>query len=183
VSYQQYVSTGMTASQPYGYTGGLSRSATGGTAYLVFGSTYTEQLSASSMAKYDLQIFDPSTKDITTLVRANIRSSTRGYIYLMPNYNVSISSSTLATTVSPQGVGTQGPIGAKGDTGPVGATGAVGAKGSTGSTGATGPDPSVHFARETSLVTILASINSLNASVQSLSTIQQSLDYIGNTGW
>jgi hypothetical protein len=71
-SYQQYVSTGLTATQPYGYTGGLSCSATGGTAYLVFGSTYTEQLSASSMAKYDLQLYDPSTKDITTLVRGNI---------------------------------------------------------------------------------------------------------------
>ena len=98
----------------------------------------------------------------------------------MANYNVSISSSTLATTVSPQGVGTQGPVGAKGDTGPLGPTGPTGPKGSTGSTG---PDPSVDFARETTLISILGTINSLNASVTALSSIQQSLTFIGNTGW
>jgi hypothetical protein len=62
----------MTAQQPYGLTGGLSASATGGTAYVVFGSTFTSQLSGAATAKYDLQLFDPSQRDITTLVRGSI---------------------------------------------------------------------------------------------------------------
>jgi hypothetical protein len=101
----------------------------------------------------------------------------------MANYNVNISANALGASINPQGVGTKGPIGLKGDTGPVGSTGSTGPRGLTGSTGATGPDPSVDFARETTLISILASITSLNNSVASLSTIQQSLDYIGNTGW
>jgi hypothetical protein len=99
----------------------------------------------------------------------------------MANYNVNISASSLGASIGNQSVGVKGPIGAKGDTGPAGPTGAVGPQGTTGATGATGPDPSVDFARETTLISVLSSINSLNASIASLSTIQQALDYIGNT--
>ena len=72
VSYQTYISTGMTLGNVYGFTGGLAASATGGTAYLVFGSTYMNQLSPNTTAKYDLELYDPSVKDIITLVRGSI---------------------------------------------------------------------------------------------------------------
>ena len=72
VSYQKYISSGMTLTNVYGFTGGLAASATGGTAYLVFGSTYMNQLSANTTVKYDLELFDPALQDVITLVRGSI---------------------------------------------------------------------------------------------------------------
>lgn len=98
----------------------------------------------------------------------------------MPSYNVNITPSILGGSLSPQQVGTQGPIGPLGPTGPKGTTGSTGPRGSTGSTG---PDPSVDFARESTLVSILSNLSSLNTSVSTLSAIQQSLTSIGGMTW
>ncbi len=70
--YSLYVTGGTQLFNPKGITGGISASATGGTAYLVFGSTYTSGLSPTSTSKYDLQVFDPNLNDTTTLVRGSI---------------------------------------------------------------------------------------------------------------
>ena len=70
--YQKYISSGMTLTNVYGFTGGLAASATGGTAYLVFGYTYKNELSANTTAKYDLEVYDVNLKDRITLVRGSI---------------------------------------------------------------------------------------------------------------
>ena len=72
VSYQKYIPAGATLGEVYGYTGGIGASATGGTAYLVFGYTYTNELSANTTAKYDLEVYDVNLKDRITLVRGSI---------------------------------------------------------------------------------------------------------------
>lgn len=71
-SYEKYITAGMTLSDIHGYTGGIGASATGGTAYLVFGYTYTNELSQNTTAKYDLEMYDPILKDRITLVRGSI---------------------------------------------------------------------------------------------------------------
>ena len=80
----------------------------------------------------------------------------------MANYNVNISSVSLGAGLGNQGVGTRGPVGPQ---------------------GATGPDPSVDFARETTLISFTNTINSLNTTVQQLSAVQSNLDYIGGITW
>ena len=101
----------------------------------------------------------------------------------MANYNVNITPTTLNATISAQAIGTQGPIGPIGSTGPRGSTGATGPTGPQGTTGATGPDPTVDFARETTLLSISSVLTSMNTAVSSLSAIQQSLDYLGGLTW
>lgn len=72
VLYQKYVPAGSTLTTVYGFTGGLGASATGGTAQIIFGSTYMNQISSNTTAKYDLEVYDPILKDIKTLVRGSI---------------------------------------------------------------------------------------------------------------
>lgn len=98
----------------------------------------------------------------------------------MANYNVNISPTLLGGSLSPQQVGTRGPVGPIGATGPKGNTGSTGPAGPTGSTG---PDPSVDFAREATLISILSNLTTLNTTVASLSAIQQSLTSIGGMTW
>lgn len=72
-SYSAYVPTGSTyASAPEGFVGGLSASATGGTVYIAFGSTYTSQLSSEALAKYDVQIKNPTGNDTITVLRGSL---------------------------------------------------------------------------------------------------------------
>ena len=101
----------------------------------------------------------------------------------MPSYNVNISPTVFGGSLSPQQVGTQGPIGPIGSTGPRGSTGSTGPTGPRGTTGATGPDPTVDFARETTLLSISSILTSMNTAVSSLTVIQQSLDYLGGLTW
>lgn len=72
VMYQKYIPAGSTLTNVNGFTGGISASATGGTAYLVFGSTYTNQLSSNTTVKYDLQMYEPTLQDTITLLKGSI---------------------------------------------------------------------------------------------------------------
>lgn len=73
-SYQTYVPAGtLITGFPAGFTGGISAAATGGTIYISFGSTYVSQCSSEATAKYDVQMFNNSTKDTTTILRGSIK--------------------------------------------------------------------------------------------------------------
>jgi hypothetical protein len=71
-SYVKYIENNATLAYPQGLTGGIS-AATGGTLYLCLGSSYSSSLSTDRTCKYDVRVYSPTLKDLTTILKGNIQ--------------------------------------------------------------------------------------------------------------
>lgn len=71
--YTQYIATNATLSLPRGLTGGISAAATGGTINFCIGSSFSNNLTADRMCKYDVKVYHPAIQDLQTILRGNVQ--------------------------------------------------------------------------------------------------------------